>query len=367
MVECANFLAGRGHEVHVISAEWDKDVLDPPVVRHPVAVQGRSWMRVGGFARASRAALAAMQPAPEVHAAFGVHSPPDGVLWVQSVHKAWMEISRQQRNWRDRLKQRLNPFHKTILKYERAYYAGRLYRRLIALTDQVKHDLMRFYDVPADDIDVLPNGFSTAEFSPARRAERSLVRRSLGYGDRDRVVIFVANELERKGFAPLLRAIARLKDPSVHLLAVGRLDARAYAGEIERLGMSGAVKFTGPSSDVGRFYTAADVFALPTQYEAWGLVIVEAMASGLPVLTSRLAGAAVAVEEGRTGLLLDDPANVGEIQDKLASLLHGVPASPEQISQSVQAYAWPVLLGRYEQLLLEAAGQGRPAGVLAGA
>jgi UDP-glucose:(heptosyl)LPS alpha-1,3-glucosyltransferase len=239
---------------------------------------------------------------------------------------------------------------------EQRYYGGRKYRKLIALSDQVKDDLMRFYGVPDKDVVVIPNGFAPSEFSVARRNEqREAMRQKLGYANSDKVVIFAANELERKGFGPLLRAIAALDDSSVRLLAVGRLNPLAYASEIQRLGMTQRVKFTGPTSDVASYYAAADVFALPTQYEAWGLVIVEAMACGLPALTSRLAGASIAIDEGQTGYLLDNPADVGEIGAKLSLLLQGEHAAPEVISDSVAQYAWSRVLETYEKVLTECA------------
>jgi len=108
-------------------------------------------------------------------------------------------------------------------------------------------------------------------------------------------------------------------------------------------------------STVGDYYAAADVFALPTQYEAWGLVIVEAMASGLAVLTSRCAGAAVAVETGRTGLLLDDPASVAEIAEKLRCLIEGNGFSPAEISASVARFEWAQVLRGYESILAQCA------------
>ena len=128
----------------------------------------------------------------------------------------------------------------------------------------------RLYGVPPGDIAVLPNGYSPAEFSAARvREHRAPMRAKLGYAEGDKVVIFVANELERKGFGPLLRAAASLNDPRLRLLAVGRLDGGRYADEIRRLGLTDRVHFAGPSGDVATFYAAADLFVLPTQYEAW--------------------------------------------------------------------------------------------------
>jgi len=358
VLESVNFLASRGHDVHLYVSDWDKDALSREVTVHPIALPVPGALpRLLTFARRSRAALAASRPAADVHAAFGVQSPPGGVMWVPSVHRAWLEASRTQRNWKGRLKQKANPIHPALLRLERAYFTGRRRpRRLIALTDQVKADLVRFYGLPPEEIAVLPNGYSPTEFSTARAGElREPMRQKLGYAADDKVVVFVANELERKGFGPLLRAIAGLNNDRLHLLAVGRLDRGAYAAEIARLGMTERVQFTGPSGDVATYYAAADVFALPTQYEAWGLVIVEAMACGLPVVTSRLAGAAIAVREGETGLLLDDPNDPQEIASKIQALLTGPKRSGKAIEASIMHYSWPDILGRFEQHLRECA------------
>ncbi len=353
VVECAAFLAGRGHAVSVVASQFDDGCLPAGVTAVRVA-GGDGVLGLHRFATAAGRALAELKP--DAHGSFGVVCPPGGVLWVQAVHAAWLDTSRRLRGPLGRLKQRANPLHPYVLHRERYSLAARRYAGVVALTPAVKADLHRFYAVPDGDVTVLPNGFNPAEFHPGRRAaERDTVRAELGYAAADRVVVFVANELERKGFGPLVRAVARLADPAVRLLAVGKLDPRAYAAEIDALGLSARVRYAGPSADVGRFYAAADAFALPTQYEAWGLVIVEALAAGLPVLTSRLAGAAVAVDPGRTGRLLNDPADVAEIRGGLEAVL-SIPTSPADIAATVRAYAWPALLGRYEALLLASAG-----------
>jgi UDP-glucose:(heptosyl)LPS alpha-1,3-glucosyltransferase len=357
MLECANFLADRGHEMHAFSAEWDMDSLSPKVVRHQVACH--SLMRAyetPAFVRASRRELTSLQPRADVVAGFGAASMPGSIVWMQSVHAAWIEISRRTRNFFGRLKQRLNPFHRIILDLERELIGRRRYRKIVALTPQVRDDVMRLYGVPGDDVVVIPNGYCPREFSLEKaRHSREPMRQRLGFTADDKVVIFVANEVERKGFHPLLEAMAQLDDSTVQLLAVGRLDAKACARRIARLGLTERVRFTGPTSEVADYFAAADVFALPTQYEAWGLVIVEAMACGLPVLTSRLAGASVAVCEGETGSLLDDPKNPAEIAQKLRPLLAGPHVSVANIARSVERYRWSHVLLDYEATLVACA------------
>jgi UDP-glucose:(heptosyl)LPS alpha-1,3-glucosyltransferase len=363
LLECANYLQRRGHEVHIYSSAWDKAALESQIHCHDVHAYSRPpVLRALTFSRQCTLEIQKSRPPADVLGAFGVMSPPGGVLWVQSVHRAWMEISHRNRGLSGRLKQRLNPIHPVLLRMEQSYFGDRKYKKLIALTGAVKSDLMRLYHVPDEDIVILPNGYSPTEFSLERRdAYRQEMRAQLGYQERDRVVLFVANELERKGFGPLLRALSLLKNDAVRLLVVGRVSPGTYQAEIQQSGFADRIQFTGSANEVARYYAAADLFALPTQYEAWGMVIVEALACGLPVLTSRLAGAAITVQEGHTGYLLEDPRDVTEIAGKVRQLLDCRMEPPERIADSVREYAWPRILARYEQVLLECSDAAMPA------
>jgi UDP-glucose:(heptosyl)LPS alpha-1,3-glucosyltransferase len=365
MLECANFLQEHGHETHIYASEWDENLLDRGVHRHLVSVpRDFSVARTLTFVRRVQKEMRRLGSAsPDVVGGYGILAPPGAIIWAGSVHKAWIETSRKRRGLIGRTKQRMNLNHPVILAMEKKYYGERRYKKMIALSDQVKEDLVRLYQVPGDDIEVIPQGFAHKEFNWIQSENsRDKMRSQLGYCSEDKVVIFVANELDRKGFGPLLRSIARMKDTRLSLLVVGRVSAAAYAAEISRLGMTNRVRFTGPAGDVASYYSAADVFALPTQYEPWGLVIVEAMACGLPVLTSRLAGASIAVQEGRNGYLLEDPSSVVEIQEKLAALVRGdLCLSGEAISDSVKSYAWSNILLQYEQVLRDCASP-RPKG-----
>jgi UDP-glucose:(heptosyl)LPS alpha-1,3-glucosyltransferase len=235
---------------------------------------------------------------------------------------------------------------------EEALFRRRRYRRLIALTPRVRTDLQRFYGVDPSLVEVLPNGFSRGAFNVGlRRTYRRLLRGKLGLPEDAWVVLFVANEWERKGFLPLLEAVARLKDRTVHVVAVGNLPKAFLMKEAEKLGVSGRVHMVGASEGVQGWFGMADVFVLPTVYEAWGMVIVEAMAAGLPVLTSRRAGAAVAVKDAFSGLLLEDPTDVLEIALGLEKLRAGVLWTGAEIAASVSEYEWPAILERYESIL----------------
>lgn len=348
-VECAGYLAKKGHEVSVFAREAEECAL-PVRFERIVSRSSPSFLSPVFFSRECTRRMGGRSFA--VHGAFGSECPVGGVFWAQSVHKAWLERVKAFRPAMSlgRWKQRLNPLHPVLLHLERQHFGRKTYRKIVALTPEVQSDLERLYDIPKKDVVVIPNGVSLREFSVERCAGlRTEMREQLGYSESDKVVIFVANELERKGFGPLLRAVESLKENSIKILAVGRLDPRAAGG-------SNRVQFVGPTNDAARYFAAADVFALPTQYEAWGLVIIEALACGLPSLTSRLAGAAIAVREGFSGELLDDPRDVTEIASKLFAILNRPNGGRDQIAATVQQYAWDRVLERYEQVLSECAG-----------
>ena len=352
LLETANFLARRGHEVHVLACEFDAEALDARVVRHWVpTLGGPSLLTLADFARRCPPLWRGI--CAEVSGSFGVVCPSGGVLNVQSVLAAWLETSRRIRDWGGRLRQACNPAHPFLLALERLHLGERRYRKLTAPAPQVKEDLMRLYGVPERDITLVPNGFCERTLNAARCEElRPGMRRKLGLEEEDFAVAFVGNEFERKGFEPLLRAVAAMGGRRLHVLALGRAKPGRYEKMARELGLDARVHFVGSQSDVAPYFAAADALALPTQYEAWGMVIVEALACGTPVLTSRLAGAAVTVAEGRTGELLENPLDVDEIVANLGKMVDRRGEMGRQsVSKTVERYAWNRVLADYEAVL----------------
>lgn len=350
MLECANFLARQGHQIYIVAQEIDTTVLEADIVPRLVAKHSGVF-RPLLFARDADLELRNIKP--DALCSFGAICPAGGVNWVQSVHRRWIEISGKTRNLSGRMKQLVNPFHPIALWKEQEYFGKRQYKKLLALTPDVAQDLKNFYAVPDSDIELMPNGYRPEEFNPGTTSHlRSAVRQELGYTASDKVLVFVANELERKGFGPLIKALDLLKNPQLKLLVVGRVDYSPYIGDLEKFGMRDRVNFIGSSSDVSRFYAASDLFVLPTKYEAWGLVITEALACGLPVVTSKIAGAAISINEGRNGYLISDPTDFSEIAE-LIQLGLSLETDRESISVSVQEYSWDNVLKRYEQIILE--------------
>jgi len=249
--------------------------------------------------------------------------------------------------------------HPALLRLEAQHFRDRRYRRVIALSVQVREALNRYYGVPAEDVDILPNGYSPLEFNPDVRASaRKNMRDRLCLKEDQVVMLFVANELQRKGFSTVLNAIGRLNRPDIKLLVVGRVDENMVMSLAAGAGLSDQVMACGPTDNVPGYHAAADLFVLPTQYEAFCLAILEALGSGLPVITSAVPGARDAIVPGVNGALIANPDDGAELAVTLEPYMERTyrDGISEHTPQTVEAYQWPKLMSRYEEILLRYAG-----------
>jgi UDP-glucose:(heptosyl)LPS alpha-1,3-glucosyltransferase len=246
------------------------------------------------------------------------------------------------------------PRHLVLLAMERQYFRTSRARAIICPSRRDVDDLAEIYGVDPTIACVVPNPFDPEVFNADRRAAcRIEARASLGVGDSEIALLFVANELHRKGFGEALAALAEVRDERLSLHLIGRTPPTRYRATMGRLGLTQSVHYHGATNDVGWWLAGADLLLLPTQYEPFGLVIVEALASGVPVITTSVAGAAEAVEHGRTGLIQDDPYDVSE----LASLIRTAVAADleawgRHAAASVGAYSRDRVMAQVEEILL---------------
>ena len=288
---------------------------------------------------------------------FGAVCPPAKVVNVQSVHRRWVLMGDAVPVGRLRVPgavRRVLSRHRALLALERSYFLNPGVEAFVAISDNVAADLMELYGIDAARIHIIPNGYAEDEFNAARRSElREPMRARILSSPEEIVVLFVANELHRKGFATLIDSVARLGDPRVHIHVVGAVSTTAYASRIQQLGLTDRVHYHGPSDDVAAYMAAADLFVLPTRYEAFGLVIVEALAMGTPVITSRAAGASPAVHPGVNGYLLDDPSDAEELHAVLTEALgdHRLAALRAGTVDSALDYRWSSVLPRIDALV----------------
>ena len=179
---------------------------------------------------------------------------------------------------------------------------------IVVSTQQEKQDLARFYQTSPHKVQVIPAGVDLDLFRPVNRAQ---ARQVLGLTDK-RVILYVGRLEPLKGLDILIRALALLEGAAeTRLLIVGgTLGLDRELGRLKslaiRLGIEGRVTFTGAvkQAELPNYYSAADVFVLPSYYESFGLVALESMACGTPVVASRVGGLSTFVRDGEVGYLV---------------------------------------------------------------
>lgn len=344
--EAARHFADR-HQVTVYAESFEEEGLE--AIQKQVIPRGLapSAMRVVDFSRRVRRVLE--ERSHDHVISFGVADVDPDVLWVNSIHAAWLERPNPVAGdyLRSSPLRRFLPRHQVMLAMERRYFTQARNAVALVVSEHVGLDLERIYGFPLSKAVVVHNGYDPDEFSHrAVAGERAAVRAELGIPSDAVVLLLVANELARKGFRILLEAAATLPDPRVHVLLVGRADPASQSDRIGELGLRERFHYGGSRSDLGRIHRACDLFVLPTRYEAFSLAVVEALASGLPVITSDVPGARDLVVDGVNGRLQRDPASSAELASLLAESLADDRYRDwaQNAAESVRDHAWPRLL-----------------------
>lgn len=217
-----------------------------------------------------------------------------------------------------------------VILHRRIYYAliSRLerviYRRekgvLAPVSKKTAEDISELYG-RTENVVVINNGVDTIRFSPEVRLRlRDAARSALNLRVDECGVLLIGNGWKNKGLPCLIEAAAAIKNPSVRLLIVGNDSTAPYEELIRRLGLTGSVNFLPPRPDVEFYYAAADVYASPSIEDAFSMPALEAMACGLPVITSRAAGVSEIISQAEDGLVLENPADAKTLSKWLAGL-----------------------------------------------
>jgi UDP-glucose:(heptosyl)LPS alpha-1,3-glucosyltransferase len=189
----------------------------------------------------------------------------------------------------------------------------------------IREDVRSEFGIPDERLHLVYQSVDTDHFSPARCAElRGAARRELGLSADTTCFLFVGHAFRRKGLRELLEAAGRLRrrTSGFRLVVAGRGPRLAYSIRARLAGCGGLVDFVGGVRDVVRLFAAADAFVFPTWYDAFGRVVLEAAACGLPVVVTRANnGSSEVVTHGREGLLVDTPADRDALAEKMAELM----------------------------------------------
>jgi UDP-glucose:(heptosyl)LPS alpha-1,3-glucosyltransferase len=247
----------------------------------------------------------------------------------------------------------LNPINLWVALRDKWMLGGGRYRRIVAISERVREELKEYYGVPDDRIVTIPNGINLTRFNPGNVDSRAEVRHSFGIPEDVPLVLFVGGRYRIKGLKFVIMALSEMQTKAV-LLVVGNDREAPFRRLARELGVSERVIFAGGRSDLPRIYPAADAFVLPTLYETFALVCLEAMASGLPVLASPVGGIEDYLRDGENGLHIErDPQDIAAKLDRILN----DPALHASISQrglaTAQDYAWEKIAKRYLRLFDE--------------
>jgi UDP-glucose:(heptosyl)LPS alpha-1,3-glucosyltransferase len=222
------------------------------------------------------------------------------------VHREWLRQRARALGSLGWLFQSLSPYHRYVKQAEYRLFNSPQLKAVICNSEMVKQEIVHYFRFPAERIHVIYSGVDASRFHPGLRDRyRDVVRAEHGVPAQARLLLFVGSGFQRKGLGPLLVAMASLAT-DVHLLVVGKdRNMARYRRLAQRLGLGGRVRLLGPRPDVTPYYGAADVLVLPTLYDPFPNVVLEAMATGLPVVTGIKSGAVDLVRNGETGFLCD--------------------------------------------------------------
>lgn len=307
----------RGHEVHVFCRSA-KAVPDISIHHVPMCLISSPGKNLSFAIMASRCAYG-----------FGLDIVQSMErIWTQDVFRASDGINpvQMQEKYPNSLWRRfksIGPRRQVLSLLERRIFQKNGARLILTNSNLVKDQIRTHYALPEEKITVIYNSVDTERFNPSRRMDsRQAVCGKFGIAREQKLVLFAGNDFERKGLRILLEALARLKNRSIRLLVAGADPPGRFRKFAARHGILEDVVFIGYQQNSEMLYRSADLFVLPTNYDAFANVCLEAMACGTPVITSRNNGSAEIIGEGVEGHVLHR-LNAEELSARILAVLDG--------------------------------------------
>ena len=300
-------LIARGHEVHVFANSWQSGTEGFTFHRVPM-VRGSSFLKALSFAAASRRVVGRVHCdrvfSMERTLKQDVYRAGDGC------HREWLGQRARFNSPLRQLSIAINPFHATMLSLERRMFTAEATGRIIANSNRGKREIVDHYGYPADRIHVIHNGVDCERFRPP--AERTPAQRVR--------LLFVGTGFERKGLGFAIQALSRLP-AHVELKVIGKGDIARYRRMAAAAAVANRVEFLGKDHDMPSIYQGAEVLVHPAIYEPFANVCMEAMACGLPVVTSRINGVSEVIASGRNGAIIEKPEDIEALAAAIRSFL----------------------------------------------
>ncbi len=350
--EIARAALNAGFRLCILAMRCDEDLAADPAVEY-VELNYESLptqiLRNAAFARsAGRWLRTHWQDYDLIHASGYVTPVPADVNTAHMVHGGWVKSPAYPFSWRGGAYSAYHRFYtvRNATLERRAFLSA---RRVVAISEKIAGEL-RAIGVSEGHLELIYNGVDVREFHPGAEARARFGLPAEG------VLFLFAGDIRtpRKGLDTVLKAVVDV--PGAHLAVAGAQENSPFPAQLSALGLEGRVHFLGKVTDMPALMRAVDLFVFPSRYEAMSLVILEAMASGLPVLTARTAGGAEILGQG--GRVLDDPNDAATLAQWMrdladdAELRQRMGAAGREIAER---YTWERMatayLALYDELL----------------
>ncbi len=340
-------LVSDRHEVHLYACRWDESALPPGIHYHSLPVRRsirflRPWRFAEACARTLQGARHDVTVGFDKTWGQDVLYPQGGLHVASAEHNLQKYQNKFVRSY-FRVARWLTPATWSFARLERRQYLGRERPVVVVNSGMVREHFAGYYGIGAKDLFVVPSAVDPNRFRDYDRPRRRVdFRQRCGIAADETVALFVAMNYRLKGLEPLLHAVSRMPAAKpggggFRLVVAGNKQFAAYERQARRLGIAERVRFLGPCHPIRDAYFAADFLVHPTFYDPCSLVVLEALACSLPVITSRYNGAGELLSPPREGYVVDDPHDHEHLAWCMQQLLD--PARRAACAQAARAAA----------------------------
>ena len=306
-------------EVHVFANRW-ADTSGRIVFHQVPIIRFPKFLTTPGFAWFAGRKISAAGPFDLIHThdrifradVYTMHGIP---------HRWWVREVRRKR---------MSLFDRALARVEDRLVSEGGCRRFLAVSELTRKIFLEEYPIDPARVTVVHPGIDASPYAKLDRERcRREIRGRFGIGPDEPLILFVSMNFAIKGLDHILRGLGRLRAGSpekrFRLLVIGRGDENAYGGLAREQGLGDAVVFAGAVAreKLPEFYLAGDLYAMLSRFDTFGMVVLEAMAAGLPVLISGSVGARDIVREGENGFVVENPEDADAVADRIGAMLKG--------------------------------------------
>jgi len=325
-------LKKEGHEIHVFANQW---VNGEEITFHKVNITPfTSFLSTLTFNKNSKFKI--QNSKFDCVISFERTTCQDIYRAGEGCHAEWLKIRSMIEPFYKNLSFKINPLHIMLLRLEKKLFENT--KLIIANSKMVRANIIKHYAVPEDKIMIIYNGVDLVRFNPDNKEKwRNYTRNKLDIPTSSKVLLFVGSGFQRKGLKTLMHAMSSIKG-DVKTLIVGKGDTNKYRAMAEKLSVSDKIIFLGTQKEIEKFYAASDLFVLPTLYDPFSNATLEAMASGIPAITTQNNGVAELIENGYEGFVMNSLSDAKELADKINLSLANLRSMGETARKKAEAF-----------------------------